>query len=759
MTPDVREAMTALLALPSPTPDDVDWAGFEHFYGRADDVPALLRGLLDPDPETAERSLATLGNRVCHQGGSSAPAALAVPFLIRAAAGPGVHGREGLLLLAAQAVRSDRSGQALRSDLLRAADDGDSFGDLSPEAARAAVLAGVPSLLPLLDDAGPGNRSAAAFALATVPPAGSPEVAAALRGRLAVEADPVVRICLVLAVAQLALDHGDAAEVVAWAGDLWGGEVHPLDVRFAAGLAWLSAAPAAPPEPLLRLLLAGAGAAEAWMRRVPWVSQQLDHGMGTWLVALLGDTHEFPLRPDPVGRPAAEGREAAGRFTAALTTHEDPAVVVSACEAAARQVRMWRDGTGAMLELLAECLHHPSRAVRSAAGSRLARCGAVPDRVADRVATVLDHDDDPELRGWAALTLAHRGDARAVAPLIDLLTAGTCALPEGWIWMDRTPQRLLDLMRPHAAALLPAVVHRLTAGDTDGWRHVRQDLVAGLSSWREDAAGAAEALARLLGDAEFDRTAGHASGHKAVATALGRIGPAAGVAVPALDRLAAGIAVPAPDRLAAGVVVPALDRLAAGVVVLALDRLAAGAAPDSLGTLLWARWRITGEETSATAAALARLAAVPLADVTALSLLADMGPAAAGHEAVIRGRLTDSFEWARAEAANALWRCTADASGALPVLTELVDGVPWAPLFGAGHGTVVGCLADIGPAAAPAVPAMVAFLDRDRRPGTDGPRHDPVSWDQHAVATVRSAVHRIHGGPAPREVLTAADGG
>ncbi|MEV0565104.1 HEAT repeat domain-containing protein [Dactylosporangium sp. NPDC050588] len=759
MRPDVREAMTALLALPFPTPDDVDWAAFEHFYGRADDVPALLRGLLDPDPETTERSLATLGNRVCHQGGSSAPAALAVPFLIRAAAGPGVHGREGLLLLAAQAVRSDRSRQALRSDLLRVADDGDSFGGPSPEAARAAVLAGVPSLLPLLGDAAPGNRSAAAYALATVPPAGSPEAAAALRGRLAVEADPAVRISLVLAVAQLALDHGDAAEVVAWAGDLCGGEVHPLDVRFAAVLAWLCATPAAPPEPLLRLLLAGAEEAESWMRRVPWMSQQLDHGMGTWLVALLGDTHEFPLRPDPVGRPAAEGREVAGRFTAALMTHDDPAVVVSACEAAARQVRMWRDGTGAMLELLAECLHHPSRTVRSAVGSRLARCGAVPDRVADRVAAVLDHDDDPELRGWAALTLAHRGDARAVAPLIDLLTAGTCALPEGWIWMDRTPQRLLDLLRPHAAALLPAVVHRLTAGDVDGWRHVRQDLVAGLSSWREEAAGAAEALARLLGDAEFDRTAGHASGHKAVATALGRIGPAAGVAVPALDRLAAGVAVPALDRLAAGVAPAALDRLGAGVAVPALDRFADGVAPDSLGALLWARWRITGEETTATAAALARLAAVPLADVTALSLLADMGPAAAGHEAVIRGRLTDSFEWARAEAANALWRCTADASSALPVLTGLVDGVPWAPLFGAGHGTVVGCLADIGPAAAPVVPAMVAFLDRDRRPGTNGPRHDPVSWDQHAVATVRSAVHRIRGGPAPREVLTAAGGG
>ena len=101
--PDVRQHLAELLASGEPSLDEVDWGRFRHAHGAAGDVPDLLRGLSARDQERASASLSTLWDCVCHQGGSSAPAALAVPFLLRAAADPAVHNRAQLLLLAAEA--------------------------------------------------------------------------------------------------------------------------------------------------------------------------------------------------------------------------------------------------------------------------------------------------------------------------------------------------------------------------------------------------------------------------------------------------------------------------------------------------------------------------------------------------------------------------------------------------------------------------------------------------------------------------------
>lgn len=101
--PDVRQHLAELLACGEPSLDEVDWGRFRHAYGAAGDVPDLLRALLGRDQQRASAGLSTLWNRVRHQGGSSAPAALAVPFLLRAAADRAVHNRAQLLLLAAEA--------------------------------------------------------------------------------------------------------------------------------------------------------------------------------------------------------------------------------------------------------------------------------------------------------------------------------------------------------------------------------------------------------------------------------------------------------------------------------------------------------------------------------------------------------------------------------------------------------------------------------------------------------------------------------
>ena len=58
-----------------------DWTALEHAYGRADDLPERLVGLLSGDPSAAEDALAALDMGVLHQGSiysCTAPVALFV---------------------------------------------------------------------------------------------------------------------------------------------------------------------------------------------------------------------------------------------------------------------------------------------------------------------------------------------------------------------------------------------------------------------------------------------------------------------------------------------------------------------------------------------------------------------------------------------------------------------------------------------------------------------------------------------------------
>jgi HEAT repeat protein len=336
--------------------------------------------------------------------------------------------------------------------------------------------------------------------------------------------------------------------------------------------------------------------------------------------------------------------------------------------------------------------------VRGSAIRFLARSGDVPAPVADNVAAVLD-DDDPELRAQAATVLAHRGDARAVAPLTELLARAECPWPCAWTASSGPPQRLLDMLGQHAGALLPAVTYRLAQPGSGCWHHVRRDLLHGLATWHGQAAGAAVALTGLLTRPGEDQ--------RAIATVLGRIGPAAAVAVPVLDEL----------------------------LVKAATELA--------GVLAWARWRITGERTAQTAQTLALMAATPPHGSKGLRLLADLGLAAVAHAPMIRARLTDSYEWVRAEAAHALWRCTGDTTSTVPVLVHLLDGYRWLPMFAPVHSVAVECLGHIGAPAEPAAPILTRYLEAGKRHHYNAQRHDPISWDQHGQRLAAAALSHI----------------
>lgn len=699
--PDVRQYVAELLASGEPSLDEVDWGRFHHAYGTADDVPDLLRALSARDQQRASASLSTLWNLVRHQGGSSAPAALAVPFLLRAAAERAVHNRAQLLLLAAEAGHRNHFGRDRREDLLQvgylpeeAAFDSSGYpAQWTLQAARDALTAGAPLLIELLDDPDPAVRAYAAYALATAasPPS---RVRHELRAKLAVEREPSVRISLVLAVTQLAVEHADDPGIAAWTQQLWTGQGNPADVRLAGALAWLCATQARPPAALLDLLTALAGAPAAqWLQDVPWPDDIDYHGgLAAWLVSFLG-----------------EEPEAQARLTARLIAQPDHIVAASACRAAHDIARVWRTRTEEMLGLLAGCLDHRDRTVRMAAIRLLARGGVVPAQAADPVAAVLD-ENDPELRAWAAATLAHRGDARAVAPLTDLLTRTECPWPCAWTASSAPPQRLLDMLSPYAGALLPTVMYRIAQPGTGYWRHVRHDLLHGLATWHNQAADAAVALTDLLVQPGEDQ--------HIIATVLGRIGPAATIAVPVLDELLAR------------------------------------ASAELVGVLAWARWRITGERTAQTARTLALMAGTPPHGPEGLRLLADLGPAAAAHASIIRARLTDSYEWIRAEAAHALWRCTGDTADTVPVLVRLLDGYPYLRMFAPVHSVVVESLGHIGAPAEPAVPILNRYLEADKRRDCGAQRHDPISWDQHGQRLTAAALSRIRSQDPKIQTLT-----
>lgn len=691
---DVRNVLPEQRARDLLTPDAVPWHRYHHAYGPADDVPALLHSLADPDVTLASRSLSELWNNVRHQGGTSPPAALAVPFLIRIAADPAAHNRSRLLLLAAEAGHRNHFGRDRREDLLQVEEPPEDLRfDVSGypvwwtyQAAREAIAADTRLLVTLLDDTDPAVRASAAYALATAK-AAPPHMAEALRARLAVENDEPVRISLVLALAQLAIERGEVAMAVAWAEPLWTVEANPIDLRFAAALAWLCASTAPTPQPLLDLLAAAATPAmQQWMERVPWPDDIAGHGgLAAWLVTFLGD------------EPAAQAQ-----LAARLTPTPHSTITESALSAAYDVASTWRSQAPEMLDLLADQLGNADPVVSRAAARHLSAAGMLPDPVTDRLYEVLERDDD-EARAWAVLALAHSGDPRAVLPLAELLSqhAFPWPNPHPWVHPMHRPQRLIHGLTAHADRLLPAVLHRLADPAPGDWRSLRYDLLVGLQHWGEQARGAVAVLTTLLSQSERDR--------KTVTTILGRIGPAAGAAVPALDALAAQ------------------------------------AAPKDLGVLVWARWRITGEHTEATAATLAELATIPPHGPLSLRLLAGLGPAAAPHEPTIRAALANNYFWVRAEAAHALWRATGNTTDSLPVLLDIFRDRPDQSTFQLVHATIAGYLTDIGPAAHAATPVLTDFVNTDHRAsGYPPPLHDPISWDQHCQNLATAALRSIH---------------
>ncbi|MFD3613152.1 HEAT repeat domain-containing protein [Streptomyces atroolivaceus] len=223
--------------------DEVDWAGMEHAYGSAQDVPGHIRTLCGNDEAARQRASSHLGSSIFHQGTRYQASPFAVPFLAQiAVAGPAAAREDTMWLLTrlavdwhdeydvttginvagwraaaaefepAELLRWYEEQLAVEKDAEKRAElqearvwvaAGNSFDSRwSALQAYDAVLAELPNLLALLDDADACLRTRIAYLLAWFP-----EFAATSLPRLvalaAQEKDPVTAATALLATGLL----------------------------------------------------------------------------------------------------------------------------------------------------------------------------------------------------------------------------------------------------------------------------------------------------------------------------------------------------------------------------------------------------------------------------------------------------------------------------------------------------------------------------------------------------------------------------
>ncbi len=516
-----------------------------------DDEPDLLRAIAEAaDEEAALAALYELSWEILHQGTvypHTAPAARQLAELLPA------------------------TGGLLRGYIVDLLGDLAHSYDLDPgDPIRAEVLAAVTEqvdrILPLLADAHPWTRYAAAYALSGCPQRKA-GVEPALRQRWAEEADPRVRAGLVMAVTALdrrtdlveeALAPGQPAAVRAGAvlaivqsGRRWPGKRAVAAVREA----WRDGDPFA---------VAGADSDQRWQPKAFYAGALED------LLDRLGPAERPPIvaalldSPDPKVRAEAamqagdaigESRSVRGPLTHVLIpslTDPDPLVRLAAAEAIRRAgpaAADAADALAAVVERHAETHSHERHAeththARDDKGHE--RHAGTYDDAHDAHDGTHSHERDDahdEAAGQALAALFELGDPRAARHLPAFIRSGAAA--------DDIGASLAAAGTPATAELLDAVRHRLSVLTTEppaakrhidvlrsrpGHAHYSDSelttLLILVTSWGPAAAPLVTELTNLL------RTG--RCGERILHT-LAAIGPAAIPALPALEAHAEAI--------------------------------------------------------------------------------------------------------------------------------------------------------------------------------------------------------------------------
>ncbi|MFI8293075.1 PBS lyase [Streptomyces sp. NPDC085614] len=658
--------------------EEVDWASLGHAYGPADDVPELLRGLASADPAERELALDGMYGSVHHQGDVYDSTLACIPFLLELVADPEIQDRGAIVELLTSIGGIDLGGD----DELDELDPEDE--DFPPAAnyamAAAAVAAGADVFLGLAGDPDPEVRLAAPCALASLHPEPG-RVLNLLRERLTVERDTEVRLALVEGVGRLARRHESLrAETVDWLGWLARAAQAP-GLRLAALAQLARCAPAEVPDDVVERvteLLEEVRTApyeppvrpyDSWPP-VPSLAGQISDFLGEqaadrstpWADELLRTLH---IALDD----RVEDRIA---LIVAQLRSPDPGRRADAVWQCGGLIRMWRGRYEEVVRLVGLQLADPDPRLREAAAAFLERLFELTAPATDALATRLAAAPPrPPAGGPAArtdrcgalLALARSGDARAV-PLLARALQGPGIRHELLY--------AIDALGPAAVPLAPALRRRLAAVDLDDrlYDHAAP-LLHALTAIRAVQA-LPEVLRVLRGAPPNRRDWVQAAALRAVAA----FGPAAREAAPDLvhdlrSLMAGGSAAVATKAALAlwsvegdaGTVLPSLeewlrpgvsdpDRCAAAGALGAIGPAAAGGAaalrPGLTARDLWVRvacatalWRVAGDADASLPVLLAAWAENRHARVGIAECLAEMGPAAAEAETVIRAELAE----------------------------------------------------------------------------------------------------------------------
>ncbi|MGI5242045.1 HEAT repeat domain-containing protein [Dactylosporangium sp. CA-139066] len=605
--------------------DDIDWASLEHAYGSARDVPGWVRGLVDPDPAVRERSLDAMYGAVHHQGDVYDSTVAAVPYLIEALTAPGLPGRDGIAeLLASIAELSEWPDETELDE-----DD----AEMLRQAARAnaLALAAAPALIRLADDPDPAVRAAAPKLLIVVA-AKVPDLTGLLIGLLGTEDDAGVRRGLFDALGSLELGDDAIGHLLGLARSapastaltaliaVARNDPHrvPLDgVPDLIGRAYAEEGPAAEPAGFQTDTLIGS-------LRV--MREELDEGRRAPHCTRMVENLTDALGPRVPERIAI--------VTPLLASPHDD-LAGDALFAANKLIEGWRGDYREAVTRIAGLLDRSRRLAGQAAGM-LNHWGPLAAPAAETIARRLAAiDAHPWRDGLPEWTIRYTQDLPGLHPYIETLAGlrDERALPL-LLTALRLPQRPKDTgyklahYAAHADRITAEIVPvfpLLAAGDRapTEWYALQVAL-------RAFGPAAAPAVPRLLASPLRDWSA----------ATLGRVGPAAAEALPALRVAAAGD----DPRLA----------VAAAGALWRIDR-----SPDVL-TLLTAQL-----DGPAANAAFEEIAAMGSAAAPAAPLVASYLDAPPGRH-----------WWTPTHAALTLWRLTGDAERVAPVLTAAWHGNP-----------------------------------------------------------------------------------
>jgi HEAT repeat protein len=163
--------------------EKIDWSALDHAYGKAGDVPGLLRGLLAEDEDTRREALYELCGTIWHQGTVYEASPFAVPFLLEMLRSPDTPDKAGIAMLLAELadgiapleLYSDPEDEMSRLMRAALAQEGRDFdrelcqGRVWVRSTRAAVGLGLELLFPYLRHNEPAVREAVVRALSRFP--------------------------------------------------------------------------------------------------------------------------------------------------------------------------------------------------------------------------------------------------------------------------------------------------------------------------------------------------------------------------------------------------------------------------------------------------------------------------------------------------------------------------------------------------------------------------------------------------------------